>query len=259
MRDNHTVEIDRDRCVGCGLCRGDCPAGNIQLEGGKARVIAQDCILCGHCVAICPAAAVSMTGFDAPPMELEGPEPLDPGRLLAALRTRRSIRQFTPGPVEPETMERIVEAGRLTPTAGNAQDLSYLVLEGEGLERCERAAVRLFRRLLPLVRPFNPMARRMEIDGHFFFKKAPAAILVVTRDKVSGALAAADMALMAEACGLGVLYSGFFAAAANSSPAVRRALGLRRGERVAAALVLGRSAVTYRRTAPKEAAAIRRI
>ena len=59
--------------------------------------------------------------------------------------------------------------------------------------------------------------RRTTIDDHFFFKKAPAAIVVVSRDKIDGALAAANMALMAEACGLGVLYSGFFCMAAGLS------------------------------------------
>lgn len=214
--------------------------------------------MCGHCVAICPKAAVSITGFDGPPEEIPGPAPLDPQALLAAIKTRRSIRQFTPQPVPPETIGRILEAGRLTPTGGNAQNVSFLVLE-EGMERAEALAVRLFRRLLPLMRLVDPVARRTEIDDHFFFKKAPAAIVLVSRDRVNGALAAANMALMAEACGLGVLYSGFFAMAANRSPALRNMLGLRRGERAVTTLVLGYPGVRYRRTAQKEAASVRSV
>lgn len=126
------------------------------------------------------------------------------------------------------------------------------------MDRFEKPAVRLFRRMLPLMKLVNPVARRTAIDDHFFFKKAPAALVVVSPDPVNGALAAANMALMAEACGLGVLYSGFFAMAANRSRSVRRALGLKHGERVAIALVLGYSGVAHRRTAQKEAASVRR-
>lgn len=256
MKQEHTIQIDPRRCIGCGLCRKDCPAGNLRIEDDKAVVIAQDCILCGHCVAICPKAAVSVTGFDEPPEEIGGSTLLDPQTLLEAIKTRRSIRQFTSREVPPEVLAQIIEAGRLTPTGGNAQDVSFVVLT-DGMDRAEALAVRLFRRLLPLMKLVNPMARRTTIDGHFFFKKAPAAIAVVAPSQVNGALAAANMALMAEACGLGVLYSGFFAMAANRCRPLRKLLGLGRRERVVTTLVLGYSAVTYHRTAQKEPASVR--
>ena len=60
-------------------------------------------------------------------------------------------------------------------------------------------------------------------------------------------------------CGLGVLYSGFFCMAAGLSRPLRRALGLGRGEKAVATLVLGYSGVTYHRTAQKEAASVRRL
>lgn len=258
MKNEHLIQIDPEKCIGCGLCKKDCPAGNIQIEEKKARVVAQDCILCGHCVAICPKAAVSMTGFDEPPEEIEMPVTLEPQTLLAAIKTRRSIRQFTGQVISSETIARIIEAGRLTPTGKNAQDVSFVVL-GEGMGAAEALAVRLFRRLLPLMKLLSPVARRTDIDDHFFFKKAPAAIVIVSRDKVNGALAAANMALMAEASGLGVLYSGFFAMAANHSRPLRKLLGLKRGDKAVTTLVLGYSCVKYHRTAQKEAASIRSV
>lgn len=256
MKQQHTIQIDGAKCIGCGLCLKDCPAGNLTMAGGKASVIAQGCIQCGHCVAVCPRGAVSMTGFSAPPLPLEPPVTLDPQQLLKALGARRSIRQFTAQPVDAGVIHQIIEAGRLTPTAKNAQDVSYILLQKD-MARYEMLAVRLFRRLLPFVRLVNATARRTAIDEHFFFKKAPAALLVVARDPINGALAASNMALMAESCGLGVLYSGFFTVAANHSPALRRALGLARGDTVVTTLVLGHPAVKYHRTAPKEDAALR--
>ncbi|WP_040195876.1 nitroreductase family protein [Candidatus Soleaferrea massiliensis] len=254
----HTVQIDSQTCIGCGLCRKDCPTNNIQLENKKAKIIAQDCIMCGHCVAVCPKAAVSMTGFDEPPEEIGKPTVLDPQTLSAAIKTRRSIRQFTKQQVPAEVIAQVIEAGRLTPTGGNAQDVSFIVLKDE-MDRFEKLAVKLFRRLLPLMKLVNPAARRTDIDDHFFFKKAPAAIVLVSRNQVNGSLAAANMELMAEACGLGVLYSGFFSMAVNRSRALRKMFQLKRGDKAVMTLVLGYPAVTYRRTVQKDPAAVRQF
>ena len=125
MRHAHDVTIDAGRCIGCGLCTKDCPAANIRLENQTTHDLTQACILCGHCVAICPKAAVSTTGFDEPAVEITGPVTLDPQTLLSAIRTRRSIRQFTGREVPPQVIAQIIEAGRLTPTGKNAQDVSW--------------------------------------------------------------------------------------------------------------------------------------
>lgn len=252
----HLIQIDADRCIGCAQCQRDCPANNINIVDKKAVVRAQDCTQCGHCVAVCPKAAVSMTGFDEPPMEIEQPVGLDPRLLLEAIKTRRTIRQFKAKQVGPEVIAQIIQAGRWTPTGENAQDVSYLVLTEE-MERYESLAVRLFRRLLPLVRLVNPVARNVEIDDHFFFKNAPAVIVVVARNEINGALAVSNMELMAQAHGLGVLYSGFFIMAAKYSRKLRKALGVEGKKKAVAALVLGYPNVTYRRTAQKEAASVR--
>lgn len=254
MRD-HIINIDQGKCIGCGMCHRDCPAYNIAMENKKAVIKTQSCIMCGHCVAICPKAAVSITGFDEPPVEIEKPVILDPHRLLEAIRTRRTIRQFKDKTVPPEVVAQIIEAGRLTPSGGNAQDVSYIVLQEE-ISHYEKAAVQFAKKLLPFVKLLSKTAKNAVIDDHFFFKKAPVAIVVVSKDKINGALAASNMELMAEAHGLGVLYSGFFAMAANRSYTLRRMLGLENAK-IVTTLVLGYPNVNYRRTAQKNPAQVR--
>ncbi|MDR1703575.1 MAG: 4Fe-4S binding protein [Clostridiales bacterium] len=52
-------EINRDRCVACGLCRKACPAGAVQGAPKVAHSIDQDkCVKCGKCMESCRFGAV---------------------------------------------------------------------------------------------------------------------------------------------------------------------------------------------------------
>ena len=49
-----------------------------------------------------------------------------------AIVSRRSIRQFAPRPVGREVLEKIVNAGRLAPSAANLQPLEFVAVDKEG-------------------------------------------------------------------------------------------------------------------------------
>ena len=252
----HRIQVDLAKCIGCGMCRRDCPADNISITDNKAVIKSQVCIKCGHCVAVCPKGAVSMTGFEEPPVEIKKPVILDPQQLMDAIRTRRSIRQFKNKSVAQEVTAQIIEAGRLTPSGENAQDVSYFVLK-DNMERFEKMAVRLFKRLLPFARLVNPMAKNKEIDDHFFFFQAPVAIVIAAKEDINGALAAQNMEFVAEANGLGVLYSGFFTMVVNHSRRLRTALHIPKGKKAVTTLVLGYPKIRYQRSAQRDTADIR--
>ncbi len=52
------IEINRELCVGCGLCAKVCPAGAISLILGKAHVNPLACTGCGHCLDVCRTGAI---------------------------------------------------------------------------------------------------------------------------------------------------------------------------------------------------------
>jgi len=243
----HQIKIDTDKCIGCGLCKKDCVGFDIDIKDGKAVSNGNSCILCGHCEAICPQGAVTITGFDDEITEFDEQVRLDPNQLLDAIKTRRTIRQFTSEKVPQEVLDMIFEAGRMAPTGANSQGTRYVLLDSKK-DECEAVAVKMFSNLIKAGKKLTSRLSSMEIDANFFFKKAPVVIVIFGKDAVSASLAAENMAFMAEACGLGVLYSGFFTTCVNMSSKIRKIMGIKKKPKAVTTLVIGYPAVKYRRT-----------
>jgi len=257
------INIDKAKCIGCGLCAADCLGRAISLESGQAEIV-KDCFMCGHCVAVCPQEAVSIEGDG---YEMEGVEPVGSGFgidgdvMLHAIKTRRSIRHFKDKAVDRALLERIIEAGRFSPTASNAQNVSYMVFpDAKPLNDIGMAELRRFRdndtafhELFPS--PFSKSRVRFDEDD-FLFKGGRAAILTVSPHAVNAAIATANMELEAVSLGLGALYVGYFVRLAEKCPALRRHLGLKEGDNIVTCLVLGWPDVTFLRTPPRRRAEV---
>lgn len=247
----HVITINREQCIGCGMCKKDCAAHNIEMKDGRPYIIEDDCIQCGHCVSVCPQEAITISGYGAEPLAANKDTHLNPDQLLDVIRFRRTVRQFQNKDIPAEVMNQILQAGWMTHTAKNLRDVSFIVLDKEKAD-FEKMAVKLFRKLKPFAGLFNSMVRRVSIDDHFFFFHAPAVIVIIAKDRTNGLLAAQNMEFAAEANRLGVLFSGFFATAANISGKIRKKLGVPRGKKIAAVLVLGYPNVKYQREVPRE-------
>lgn len=174
----HAVKIHTSLCIGCGLCAKTCAAHNIVLKNKKAETILDDCILCGQCSAVCPKEAVTISGYDTKPITQNGTVHLNPHEVLDVIRFRRTIRQFQKKEIPHAVLEQILEAGSLTHTAKNMQDVSFVVLEKEK-DAVEQMAVRLFKKLKPFADLFSPIARLNKIHPHFFFFQAPTVIVIL--------------------------------------------------------------------------------
>ena len=54
------AKVDKEKCVGCETCVGQCPVEAIKIVDGKAEVNADDCVSCGACKDACPCEAIEV-------------------------------------------------------------------------------------------------------------------------------------------------------------------------------------------------------
>ncbi len=135
-RDVH-IEIDQERCVGCGLCVAACPSETLVVKDGKAVVAGDRSLSCGHCEAACPVDAIRVAGLDSDTPRFRSFESSDEwipfGRydvsgLSSLMRSRRSCRNYNPDPVRLELLEDLINVGICAPSGTNSQKWTFTVL-----------------------------------------------------------------------------------------------------------------------------------
>ena len=52
--------------------------------------------------------------------------------VMTAIKKRRSIRHYNDKPIEEEKLDKILEAGRLAPSAGNLQEWKFVIVRDKG-------------------------------------------------------------------------------------------------------------------------------
>lgn len=101
--------------------------------------------------------------------------------LFEAIRNRKSIRRFKQTPVPDEDMARILDAGRLAPSANNTQPWSFLVIRDAAVLKKMADDVRgMIDRMIPHAENEKQAQRLAAYKGTYytFFENAPAVIAV---------------------------------------------------------------------------------
>ena len=144
--------------------------------------------------------------------------------VFEAIRFRRSIRKFKPTPVEKEKIWRILEAGRLAPSAHNMQPWHFFVITEESAKKKLREAFNrdwFINAPIILVTCVDPDKAWVRSDGEEYWK-------------VDAAIAIQNMVLCATEEGLGTCWIGAF-----DEKAAKNALGIPPNIRVVALTPLG--------------------
>lgn len=265
------IIIDKEKCIGCGKCIGDCFKDDIVLEttsaGNKAVPKNEACFECGHCIAVCPANAVEISNYDMSEVIdfKSAKNSIEADVFLNHLKSRRTIRKFQKKDIDKNQIDMILEAGRFSPTGGNRQDVAYYVSQKEihtlksmiidelyemgqepqGADNKDAAYKKFW---LTMHDEYVKSGR----DRLFF--DAPVAIAVSASSPQSAVIAAAHIETLVYSIGLGMLYSGFSTRAITHSKKIQQYLKLKEGYNVYAVLVIGYPAVQYVRSVPRKKA-----
>lgn len=58
----YSIQVDADKCVGCGECVDICPVEVFELQDGiSVPVNAEECAECDSCVEVCEENAITLT------------------------------------------------------------------------------------------------------------------------------------------------------------------------------------------------------
>ncbi len=169
--------------------------------------------------------------------------------MLELILRRQSDRKYDTNPVEPEKLDRILEAGRMAPSACNAQPWKFVVATDQAIltQLAEAASAKL-------------------LGMNTFVNQAPAMIVVVREkpnlsSRVGGTIKSKDYSLIdigiateniclqAIAEGLGTCILGWF-----DEDRVKSILGIPSSKRVELIITLGYASGDYRqkKRKPKE-------
>ena len=84
------IQIDEEKCNGCGICVNACHEGALTIENGKAKLIRDDyCDGLGNCLPACPMNAISFIEREA--------LPYDEAAVLANMQAKKAQACGCPG------------------------------------------------------------------------------------------------------------------------------------------------------------------
>ena len=241
------LTIDENRCKQDGICAAECPRGIITREDDRSfpKIAEADeacCMTCGHCVAVCPHSALSVKGVDIEDCpEIEKALDLSWDQAKQFLRSRRSIRLFKEKAIDRESMEQLIETARYAPTASNAQNLHWTVIEGrDKLEALSRETINWMKQVIealpgsPAADYFRPVVARWNTGYDGILRTAQSLIVASapkenTNGLVDLSIALTYLELAALSLGLGTCWAGLLRAAMLATPELVESMGLPEG------------------------------
>jgi nitroreductase/NAD-dependent dihydropyrimidine dehydrogenase PreA subunit len=281
------IVVDEKKCNGCGFCVKQCPCQSIELKDGKPKFtglpyFGKMCIACHDCEAVCPRGALTFPhfyrvekgrwayDFDYPELGMGKPNPLNLDKPVdlseidnqltgveKVIYNRRSTRIYKSTPVPKELIQRVLEAGRFAPSAGNCQGWKFSVITSKSLlEEISLSTLRflitftklyqgkdplrsIIKKTLAFLKPSGIDQRPMcSIQGmltpklgnkpmNVFFNASCAIVLLAHRMHISDAslgigICAQNMVMAAHSLGLGTCYVGFVSSALKMDPASKK-------------------------------------
>lgn len=282
------ISIDEEKCTLCRACLSVCPEDIFRLQNGRIQIFSPElCQICGHCVAACKWDAIVHNQFPLGECPRPSGEILpSEERLREVFRCRRSVRNFSPKPVDKETIEELVSIARWVPSSQNKQRVDWLVFDRTAdIAYLSKRVVEVLyskakliqnKALKPFIRlalgrdnfleaqnsahSFVELYQRLQAGVDPIFYNAPALLIAHGPKSYFGRddsiYALYNMMLAAERMGLGTCQIGYLIVALDNDAKLRQELNLPKGHQAQAALILGHPKHAFHRFVPRRAPVI---
>ena len=256
-------QIDEERCILCGECANDCPAGVIGMDEYPVITNEEGCFRCQHCLAVCPEGAVSVLGKDPEASTLlEGNMPT-PSSLETLIKGRRSVRRYSSEYLDPALIDELLDIACHAPTGVNSESVLFTVVkDGEVMKGLRQEVMAQLTELAEdnkLPEGFAGDYLTMAVNAwqehglDIIFRSAPHLLITSgPKDSPSPAqdtiIALTTFQMMAHARGLGTLWDGMVVLAITALPGLAARLGIPEDHLLGYAMAFGKPAVEYYRT-----------
>jgi len=257
--------VNQELCSKCKICFKVCDRRYFQEDSSGNIVyknLTDNCIFCGHCIAACPEDAIKRSFNWEDDVETYSEPIVSYEKTLQLLRMNRSTRNYKNKKVPRELIDKVFNAMRYAPSAGNARLWKYKVFSNpEKIKELGDAISRTmygywgFNSYEQAKRYFDSMGRQD------IFNKAPIVIVLYLERKlpnntmyaiwgVDTGIAITYGRLAAESLGLGTCWMNVLLGAISvKKEEILEILGIK--GLVLGAMTLGYPAIKYIRTTPR--------
>lgn len=258
-------EVDKTKCIGCGLCSEDCISRIIQLDENNLPYITDEdkCLKCQHCLAICPQGAISVLGKHPENSDsIDGN--IDAERLLNLIKSRKSYRQYKPENLPADVLGKLKNMLKYPPTGCNFHNLHIsLVDDIEVMDKFRNMTNDKIKNLF-LSKKYNFITEKFSsfkssfLNGEdIIFRNAPHMIVISAPINApcgveDGIINLSYFELYAQSLKVGTLWCGFAEICLKMFPDLCEYLEIPDGFRPIYVMLFGNPAVMYSRCAQPE-------
>lgn len=216
--DKINFEVDKEKCIKCGLCSTDCISKTIKIDNDSYPYISDDttCIGCQHCLAICPKGAIKIFGKN-PDNSVEIKEKSTPEALENLIKSRKSCRNFKQENIDAETMDKLKNILNWAPTGVNFRGLHFSVVENKDvmteIKEILYKKLKFILKFIPLKKSLKPYKDAILSGKDLVFRGAPHMIVVSVNKNspckdIDPIIALSYFELYAQSLGIGTLWCG---------------------------------------------------
>lgn len=256
-------EVDKEKCIHCGLCIKDCSAKALRFDENQTPIIDEKrCFKCQHCLAVCPVGAISVCGKR--PENSDKIYSQDPEMILNLIKSRRSFRHYKQENLAHEKLQKLKDMLKYVPTGVNFHKLHFAFIDDIEVMNEFRNHVNQRVKDALTVKPVKALAEKFSrytkafLDGQdILFRGAPHLLVVSTPENapcktVDPFIALSYFELYAQSMNVGTCWCGLLEYCMMAMPELSDYLEIPQGYKPSYVMLFGEPDIKFARTVQPE-------